>query len=322
MRVLITGCEGFAGSHLAEHCLGMGDEVWGTCRPGAKTVNLAQQLDRITLRVGDLAQPDFVRGILREAHFDIVFHLAAIGVVHDAQREPARTYEVNLLGGIHLLEAVRTQSPRTRVVVVSSAEVYGLVKPENLPVTEDQPVAPANIFAASKAALELAAHPFVYTYGLHVVIARPFNHTGPRQRPDFVCPTFAEQIVKVENGSEPVIRVGDLSPRRDFSDVRDIARGYRLLGLHGAKGEAYNLTSGTSETVEHILHTLVQMARVKVEIRRDPARVRETDVMDVRGSYAKIKAATGWTPEIPLAKTLRDLLNWYRDQQAARHSHP
>jgi GDP-4-dehydro-6-deoxy-D-mannose reductase len=271
-------------------------------------------LDQITLRVGDLAQPDFMRGTLREAHFDLLFHLAAISVIHDAQREPARTYEVNLLGAIHLLEAVRTQSPRTRVVIVSSAEVYGPVKPENLPVTESQPFSPANIFAAGKAAMELAAHPFVHTYGLHVVIARPFNHTGPRQRPDFVCSTFAEQIAQVEMGAEPVIRVGDLSPRRDFSDVRDIVRGYRLLALHAANGEAYNLASGTSVTVEHVLNTLVQMARVKVEVRRDPSRVRETDVMDVRGSYEKLKAACGWSPELPLEKTLRDLLNWHRDR--------
>jgi len=314
MRVLITGAEGFAGSHLADHCLSLGDEVWGTCRPGSRTTNLMHCLDQITLRVGDLAQPDFMRGTLREAHFDLLFHLAAISVIHDAQREPARTYEVNLLGAIHLLEAVRTQSPRTRVVIVSSAEVYGPVKPENLPVTESQPFSPANIFAAGKAAMELAAHPFVHTYGLHVVIARPFNHTGPRQRPDFVCSTFAEQIAQVEMGAEPVIRVGDLSPRRDFSDVRDIVRGYRLLALHAANGEAYNLASGTSVTVEHVLNTLVQMARVKVEVRRDPSRVRETDVMDVRGSYEKLKAACGWSPELPLEKTLRDLLNWHRDR--------
>jgi GDP-4-dehydro-6-deoxy-D-mannose reductase len=322
MRVLITGTEGFAGSHLAEHCLAAGDEVWGTCRPGARATNLAGHLDRITLRIGDLSQPDFMRGVLREAHFDICFHLAAISVVHDAQREPARTYEVNLLGGIRLLEAVRTQSPQTRVVLVSSAEVYGPVKPEKLPITEDQPYAPANIFAAGKAALELAAHPFVYTYGLHVVIARPFNHTGPRQRTDFVCSTFAEQIAKVEHGAEPVIRVGDLSPRRDFSDVRDIVRGYRLLGMRGAKGEPYNLTSGTSYSIEEILNTFVQMARVKVEIRRDPARFRETEVKDVHGTFEKIKAATGWQPEIPLSRTLRDLLNWHRDCLEQGHPRP
>jgi GDP-4-dehydro-6-deoxy-D-mannose reductase len=318
MRILITGAEGFAGSHLVDYCLSQGDEVWGTCRPGARASNLTHRLDNITLRVGDLAQPDFPRDILREARFDVLFHLAAISQVHDAQKEPARSYEVNLLGGIHLLEAVRTQSPQTRVVLASSAEVYGPVKPEFLPVVETQPFAPANIFAAGKAALELAAHPFVQTYGLHVVIARPFNHTGPRQRADFVCSTFAEQIAQVESGSEPVIHVGDLSPRRDFSDVRDIVRGYRLLGLQGIAGEAYNLASGTSETVETILNTLVQLARVKVEVRQDPTRVRSTQVMDVRGSHEKIKAATGWTPEIPLSRTLRDLLNWHRDQLAAR----
>ena len=318
MRILITGSEGFAGSHLVEHCLGQGDEVWGTCRPGARASNLIRHLDQITLRVGDLAQTDFVRGVLRETHFDVLFHLAAISYVHDAQKEPTRANDENYQGGFNLLEAVRTMSPQTRVVLVSSAEVYGPVKPENLPIMETQPFAPANIFAAGKAALELAANPFVQTYGLHVVIARPFNHTGPRQRPDFVCSTFAEQIARVENGGEPVMNVGDLSPRRDFSDVRDIVRGYRLLAMHGAKGEAYNLASGKSETVEFILNTLVQMARVKVEIRCDPARVRRTQVMDVRGSYDKIKSVAGWAPEIPLTKTLRDLLNWHRDQLAAK----
>jgi GDP-4-dehydro-6-deoxy-D-mannose reductase len=318
MRVLITGAEGFTGSHLTELCLGLGDEVWGTCRPGARATNLTPFLDQITLRVGDLSQPDFLRGVLRETHFDGIFHLAAVNVVHDTLKEPARAYEVNLLGGIHLLEAVRTQSPKTRVVMASSAEVYGNVKAEALPITEKQPFAPLNIFAAGKAALELAAYPFINIYGLHVVIARPFNHTGPRQRPDFVCSSLAEQIVKIELGAEPVIMVGDLTPKRDFTDVRDIVRGYRALCEKGAAGEAYNLASGTSVAIAEVLNTLTQMARVKVEIRQDPARLRETQVMDFRGSFEKVKAATGWGPEIPLQKTLRDLINFHRDMLSGR----
>ncbi|HLX63279.1 MAG TPA: GDP-mannose 4,6-dehydratase [Planctomycetota bacterium] len=319
MRVLITGAEGFAGSHLVDYCLSLGDDVWGTCRPGARTANVAHQLDHITLRVGDLTQPEFLRGVLRESKFDALFHLAGISYVKDAEREPAKTYESNLLSGIHLLEAVRTLSHQTRVVMVSSAEVYGPVAQEKLPVREDYPFAPpVNIFAAGKAALELAAHPLITMYGLHVVMARPFNHTGPRQRADFVCSTFAEQVAKVETGGEPVIYCGDLSPRRDFSDVRDIVRGYRMLALQGAKGEAYNLATGTSVTVKEILDILVNMARVKVEIRPDPARLRGANqVMDVRGSIDKIKAATGWLPEIPLEKTLRDLLNWHRGLRVA-----
>jgi GDP-4-dehydro-6-deoxy-D-mannose reductase len=318
MKVLITGAEGFAGSHLVDHCLIQGDEVWGTCRPGARASNLSHRLDQITLRVGDLSQSEFMRDILREGRFDVLYHLAAINHMHDALKEPARTYEVNLLGGIHLLEAVRVQSPKTRVVLASSAEVYGNVKPENLPVTEDQPFSPVNVFAAGKAALELTALPFITTYGLDVVIARPFNHTGPRQRPDFVCSTFAEQVALIENGAEAVIRVGDLTPCRDFSDVRDIARGYRLLGLKGKTGEAYNVATGKSVPVQKILDTLVQMARVKVEIIQDPSRVRSTQVMDVRGGIDRIRNTTGWAPEYSLEKTLRDLLNWHRDQLASK----
>lgn len=320
MKILITGAEGFAGSHLVDHCLNEGDEVWGTCRPGARTNNIAHQLDHITLRIGDLTQPEFLRGVLRENQFDALFHLAGISYVKDAEREPAKTYEANLLSGIHLLEAVHTLSPNTRVLLVSSAEVYGPVAPDRLPVTEDYPFAPpVSIFAAGKAALELAVHPLIKIYGLHVVLARPFNHTGPRQRADFVCSTFAEQIAKVENGAEQVIHVGDLSPRRDFSDVRDIVRGYRMLALQGVKGEAYNLATGVSAEIREILDILVNMARVKVEIRQDPSRVRGANqVMDVRGSIEKIKAATGWTPIVPLDKTLKDLLNWHRSQLAVK----
>jgi GDP-4-dehydro-6-deoxy-D-mannose reductase len=320
MKILITGAEGFAGSHLVDHCLEQGDEVWGTCWPGARTGNIAERLDHITLRVGDLTHPEFIRGILHEAPFDALFHLAGISYVRDAEKRPALAYESNLIAGIHLLEAVRTLSPKTRVVLVSSAEVYGPVKPESLPVTEDYPFAPpVSIFAAGKAALELAVHPLIRIYGLQVVIARPFNHTGPRQRPDFVCSTFAEQVAKVEMGGEKVISVGDLTPRRDFSDVRDIVRGYRMLAQHGVIGEAYNLATGHSVTVQEILDVLVNMARVKVEIRRDPSRVRgPNQVMDVRGSIEKIKAASGWTPEIPLDKTLKDLLNWHRDRLTKR----
>ncbi|MBI3829098.1 MAG: GDP-mannose 4,6-dehydratase [Planctomycetes bacterium] len=313
MRVLITGSEGFAGSHLAEHCLAQGDEVWGTCGSGARATNIAHLLDQITVRVGDLSKPDFIYGVLNETRFDVIYHLAAVSFVPDAERGPARAYEINVLAGIHLLEAIRTQHKHAKVVLASSAEVYGHVKPEDMPIKETQTVAPVNIFASGKAALELAAHPFVTTYGLNVTIARPFNHTGPRQRPDFVCSTFAQQVAQVEAGGEKVIRVGDLSPKRDFSDVRDIVRGYRLLAEKGECGVPYNLASGRSVSVKEILEILIQMSRVKVEVVSDPARVRKTQVMDVFGSYDRIHQRCGWTPENPLEKTLRDLLNWHRD---------
>lgn len=313
MRVLITGSEGFAGSHLAEHCLAQGDEVWGTCGSGARATNIAHLLDQITVRVGDLSKPDFIYGVLNETRFDVIYHLAAVSFVPDAERGPARAYEINVLAGIHLLEAIRTQHKHAKVVLASSAEVYGHVKPEDMPIKETQTVAPVNIFASGKAALELAAHPFVTTYGLNVTIARPFNHTGPRQRPDFVCSTFAQQVAQVEAGGEKVIRVGDLSPKRDFSDVRDIVRGYRLLAEKGECGVPYTLASGRSVSVKEILEILIQMSRVKVEVVSDPARVRKTQVMDVFGSYDRIHQRCGWTPENPLEKTLRDLLNWHRD---------
>jgi len=314
MRVLITGAEGFAGSHLAEHCLALGDEVWATCRNGAKVTNLAPVIDQLTLRVGDLAQPQFLRSLFEEARFDVVFHLAAISFLPEAGGSPVQAYEVNLLSGIRLLDHVRTLQPHVRVVLASSAEVYGAVKPELMPIVETLPFAPANVFAAGKAALELAAAPYVSIYGLDLVLARPFNHTGPRQRPDFVCSSFAEQVARAEAGLQSSISVGDLSARRDFSDVRDIVRGYRLLAQKGERGQAYNLASGHSVPVQLVLDTLLQLARVKnVEVKVDQARIRPTQVLDVRGSIEKIQQRTGWKPEIGLEKTLRDSLNWYRD---------
>ncbi|GMV82370.1 MAG: GDP-mannose 4,6-dehydratase [Planctomycetota bacterium] len=313
MRVLITGSEGFAGSHLADHCLAQGDEVWGTCRPGARVSNLAHILDQITLRVGDLTKPQFIRDVLGEARFDAIFHLAGISFVPEAELQPGRCYEVNLLGGLHVLEGIRTMQHHARVVVASSADVYGQVPEDRMPIKETEPFAPANIFAAGKAALELAVRPLVSTYGMQIVIVRPFNHTGPRQRTDFVCSTFAQQVALCEAGRQDKILVGDLTPKRDFSDVRDIIRGYRLMALHGQPGDAYNLASGQSVSAEQILQILMKMARIEVKVENDPQRMRRTQVMDHRGSYEKVHACCGWKPEVPFEKTLRDLLNHHRD---------
>jgi GDP-4-dehydro-6-deoxy-D-mannose reductase len=313
MRVLITGAAGFAGSHLAEHCLAQGDEVWGTCRPGEPTTNLTAVLDQLTLRVGDVTKPKFMKEILGETRFDALFHLAGITFVPDGERFPTRAYETNLLGGIHVLQAVAELQPNLRLIMISSAEVYGHVPPERMPVTEEYLFRPINVLAAGKAALEMAAHPFIHTYGLQVMIVRPFNHTGPRQRTDFVCSSLAAQVAQIELGAKPVLYVGDLSPRRDFSDVRDVVRAYRLLAEKGETGQAYNLSSGKSVSVEAILDLLVTMSRVKVEIVEDPTRVRKTQVMDVCGSYSKVERTCGWRPVIPIEKTVRDLLNWHRD---------
>jgi GDP-4-dehydro-6-deoxy-D-mannose reductase len=237
MKVLITGSEGFVGSHLVEHCLAHGDEVWGTCLPGQPLANLAAHLDQITLRIGDVTDPRFIGRILAEARFDAFYHLAAISFARKAEQDPQRAYVVNLLSALYALEAVRLHQPGVRVVLASSAEVYGHVPLERMPIGEDEPLHPANLIGASKAALEMAAGPYTRSHGLNIVIARPFNHTGPRQSIDYVCSSFARQMVEVESGLTGEILVGDMAPRRDFSDVRDIVRGYRLLALSGKSGE-------------------------------------------------------------------------------------
>ena len=210
MRALITGTEGFVGSHLVEHLLEQGDEVWGTIYEKNSASRLAHVIDQITMRVGDLSDPGFIRSILQSVNIDVIYHLGGMTFVPSANENPIEAYRVNLMGSIYLLEAVRRISPKIKVLLISSAEVYGRVEPESLPVSEDQPLRPGNTTAAAKAALELAARPFIELYGLKIFIVRPFNHTGSRQDTNFVCPSFAEQISVVEHLQHPIIRVGDL----------------------------------------------------------------------------------------------------------------
>ena len=233
-----------------------------------------------------------------------------------------------LFRSIYLLEAVRRISPRIKVLIVSSAEVYGSIKPENLPVNETHPLCPKNITAASKAALEQAVRPYIQLHDLQAIIARPFNHTGARQDTNFVCPSFAEQISVVEHLQHPVIRVGDIDVIRDFSDVRDIVRAYRLLIQKGTVGEIYNVASGVGRSIRDVLSTLLNLARLNVEIVVDPLHMRKIEVRELYGDITKIKTETGWTPKIPFETTLRDLLNYHRGRYQAKEgivsimSHP
>lgn len=315
MRILITGIEGFCGTHLAGYCLSRGDEVWGTVLAGGSAESLGHLTERLTLRVGSITDSEFVASILQEHRFDAICHLAAISFVPEAEANPKRTYDVNLMGGIHLLEAVRRIAPETKLLLVSSAEVYGRVGENDLPIREQCPLKPANIGAACKAALELASKPYSVSYGCHVVIARSFNHAGPGQGPQFVCSNFAEQIARIEAGQQPpVVKVGDLSAKRDFTDVRDIARGYRMLLEKGTSGEVYNLACGKSCQISWMLEYLVSLARIKVKVEVDPSRVRPIEVKEIVGSNEKIKKEIGWEHEIKFEKTLKDLLNWHRDR--------
>jgi len=236
-----------------------------------------------------------------------VYHLAGFAHVGQSWDRPAEVFRVNAEGTLNVLEAARPT--QARVLVVSSAEVYGNVTPDDLPLAEDSPVRPVSPYAASKAAAETLAVQAWLGRGTHAVVARPFNHTGPGQSPEFVVPAFARRIAEASAGG--VLKVGNLAPRRDLTDVRDVVRAYRLLVEHGEPGTAYNVCSGADVAIEELVNLMVDVAGLtgKVRLEVDPDLLRPADVPVLRGDPSRIQQATGWAPEIPLDQTLKDVLN-------------
>lgn len=324
MRSFITGIGGFAGAHLAEHLLAAGHEVGGsiTARPDRPSLQAlrARHGDRLSLTEADVTDRGSLERALAAFAPDAVYHLAGLAYVPRAGADAARTITVNSLGTINLLDAVQQTAPRSTVVIVGSSEAYGAIGEGDLPVTEDRPLQPVSIYGLSKAAADMAAYQRAWSTGAPVVRVRPFNHTGPGQSPDFVCSDFARQIARIETGAvPPVLRVGNLSVVRDFSDVRDIVRGYALLSACGTAGEVYNLCSGTGSSIGRIIELLTAASTVRIEVVEERGRVRHREVAAVVGS-AERAVALGWRPQIALEVTLRELLaDWRTRIQSERH---
>jgi GDP-4-dehydro-6-deoxy-D-mannose reductase len=299
MRVLVTGGNGFVGRAVVAALAARGDEpiVAGLAVDDPACIPL------------DLADALSVRGVVEFARADAVVHLAAIAFVPAAQSDPLAAYDVNAMGTARVLEAVRAVraagGPNAPVVVASTAEVYGI--PEALPVTETAPLRPVNVYAASKVAAEAFAFGAVRAFGMDVRVARSFNAIGAGQHPSFAIASFAHQLAAIAAGGNPELRVGNLAAKRDFTDVRDIAQGYLAILDAGAAGEAYNLCSGRAVAVEEVLRRLVTIARIGVEIREDPARMRPSDIPVSVGSAMKLRDRSGWSPEVDLGRSLRDL---------------
>ncbi len=318
MRALITGCGGFVGSHLAEHLAAAGGwSLFGTVfRPG-EGAEAAQAGARLI--AADLRRLEVAEAVLEEVQPEAVFHLAGQAFVPDAQRDPWGTFETNARMQLNLLAALAGRGGAgraVRVVVVSTGDVYG--PPAPLPTDETAPLAPANAYATSKAAQDLLAGQYVRSHGLDVVRARPFNHIGPGQDPRFVVANFAQQVAEIEAGLRaPVLEVGDLTAQRDFTDVRDIVRGYRLLAERGRPGEVYNLGSGSSWGIQVVLDGLLALATVPVTVRPDPQRLRPSDTPRTLCDAGKARAELGWVPEVPFEQSLADTLVWWRARVAA-----
>ena len=316
MRLLITGITGFVGSHLAEWALGRGADVSGSVRWRSNTQHIDHLRDRLTLVQADLRDLSSARDLIERARPDYVVHLAAQSFVAASWSTPSETLITNALSQMNLFEAIRQMGVTARFLVIGSSEEYGLVYPDELPIRESNPFRPLSPYAVSKVTQDLMGLQYFKSYGLDIVRARAFNHTGPRRGEAFATSNFARQIAEIEvRRREPVVEVGDLKPRRDFSDVRDIVRGYWHLLEDGEPGEVYNLCSGSDWSIERMLMFLISRSSVApIEVRVDPARFRPSDVPVLRGSAEKIERATGWRPAIPFEQTLSDVLDYWRQQ--------
>lgn len=315
MRILITGITGFVGSHLAEYALKMGAEVFGTYRWRSRMDNIEHLLGKIRLVECDLRDATSIRNALREAKPDRIFHLAAQSYVPTSWTAPADTMHINVIGTVNLFEAVRQLEIDCRILNAGSSEEYGLQFEHELPIKETNQLRPLSPYAVSKVAQDLLGWQYHRSYGMFIVRTRAFNHSGPRRPEAFVDSGFAWQIARIEMGlQEPIIYVGNLDAKRDFTDVRDIVRAYWLALEKCQPGEVYNICSGKARSIREILETLIDMAKIGVEIRFDPTRMRPSDVPVLVGDSTKFREQTGWVPEIPYEQTLLDMLDYWRSK--------
>jgi len=314
MQALITGAGGFVGGHLCAYLLAHTDwRLTGTVYP--HPVEEQPSNSCLRLKFANLCEPESVQALFDEARPDYIFHLAAQSFVPTAFADPWDTLRNNIRSELNLLEGVRRSGREVRVLVIGSNEEYGAPQPGELPQTEDSPLRPNNPYAVSKVGQDFLGLQYYLAYGVPVVRVRPFNHTGPGQSPRFVVPAFASQIARIEAGQqEPVMKVGNLKAARDFSDVRDIVRAYHLAATQGEPGEVYNLASGQAQSIRGLLDMLLSYSSAEIHVERDPDRYRPVDVPEVYGDTEKFRRLTGWEPQISFEQTLKDTLDYWREQ--------
>lgn len=319
-RAFITGLGGFAGSHLAEALLAAGDSVQGTLSPAGSDDNLRHLPRAVPFHRLDIRSGAQVAAAVREARPDVVYHLAALSHVPEGDRDPRTVLEVNFLGTLSVLEALRNEAPEARCILISSAEVYGLpVSKGGAPISEDHPRAPVHAYGFSKLAAELLADLYARTRGITVICLRPFNHIGPRQSDRFVCSSFARQVARIQLGLQaPVLEVGDLRPVRDFTDVRDMVQAYRLAAEHCSPGSVFQVASGVGVSIETVLKEFLSFSDVPIRVRQDPSRLRRNEVPVLVGDPSRFHQATGWTPRLGLRESLRDIYFYWREKEGAR----
>ncbi len=318
MRVLITGAGGFVGGHLVRHLRETIPqiELHGTMLPGMSAGTAAN--DSIEMHALDLCDFNAVSALFARIQPDQIYHLAALAAVARSFQFPWETLENNIHAQVNILEAMRQLDSPPRMVLVSSGEIYGADQNISRPLDENAPFRPNNPYSVSKVTQDMLGFQYAISYNLPIMRARPFNHLGPGQNLGFVAPDFALQIAEIEAGKrDPIIRVGSLTAERDFTDVRDVVRAYRLMMEYGTPGEAYNVASGKMYTIQLVLDTLLRHANVPITVQPDPARMRPHSAPRTWGDASRLRGVTGWQPEIPLETTLLDVLNDFRQRIAA-----
>ncbi len=315
-RVLITGITGFVGSHLADFLLGTGKfDVYGGKKINGRLRNVRHILDKVQLIDFDLIDYFSVRNLLKESKPSCIYHLGALSWVTPSWSHPSAYMQVNAIGTINLLEAIRELNLKCRVLVSCTPEEFGDVQKEKLPITEETPIAPVNHYAASKAAQDAICMSYYASYGIPIIRTRAFNHEGPRRDVSGALASFAHQIALIEAGKqEPVIKVGNLDAKRNFTHVKDMVRAYRLAMEKGTPNELYLIGSDNVYTIKECLENLISLSPLKNKIKYavDQKRVRPTELRYLIGDCSKFRKLTGWKPEISFDDTLKDILEYWR----------
>lgn len=295
MKILVTGADGFVGSYVS---------AWPEAAP------LVEHGQRV-----DISDPIALARVIQNIRPHAVVHLAAQSFVPQSLRHPRETFEVNFFGTLNLLVALRESGFSGRFLYVGSGDMYGRVAVDAMPIHEDYPLRPRNPYAVSKVAAEALCYQWSQSATFEVVMVRPFNHVGPRQSTQFVVAGLAQQIAEIKQAKRtPVVEVGNIDVTRDFTDVRDVVRAYRMLLEHGRNGEVYNVCSGKERSIRSILDLLISIAGVEVQVHQDPNRLRSAEQERVWGSYEKLHRDTGWHPEIPFEQTLRETLTYWQGE--------
>lgn len=313
-KILITGASGFVGTYLAQHLLELGNaEIHGTYLSD-DSLEKSSIKDHITFHKVDLQERSQTENLIKEVMPDEIYHLAALASVPGSFQDPGGAIHSNVDSELFLLESLRANNlMSTKVLVIGSAEEYGYVTAEDLPVNEKAPLRPASPYAVSKIAQDFLGLQYYLAYKMPIYRVRPFNHVGPGQGTGYVVADFAKRIAEIEKtGKSEVILVGDMTKKRDFTDVRDMVRLYPLILEKGTPGEVYNAGSGKSHQIQEIMDTFISLSHVTITLQQDPSKLRPGDIPEIVADSTKVRETTGWQPEIPLEQTLKDTLDYWR----------